>query len=352
MAPQRAPPVPRSPGPGPGPSPSPSPAPRRAEGRRNDRSAAVRQNASARSVTRPRSCRTIPTMGEDQAAKHIIGMTGATGPLGRRIAERLARRGLAQRLIVRDLNRAPDLPGAGAAMAAYEDTTAFERAAKGIDALLLIPAPESDRRIEQHLGAVDAALAAGVARIVYISFLSAGPASVYTAAQDHFYTEAHIRAAGVSHAFLRPSLHLDLLPGWVDSAGLIRGPAGLGRLAWVSRDDLAEAAVAVLTGGERHEGRTYDITGPEAVTLGETARRLSALTGRRIAYVPQTWPESAAWARTPGARAGADPAACAAIAAGELDAVSAAVPELTGRPAQSIEGFLRTRPSALRHAPV
>ncbi|WP_131098119.1 NAD(P)H-binding protein [Streptomonospora litoralis] len=286
-------------------------------------------------------------MGDDRETLHLFGITGATGALGRRIAERLARRGEAQRLIVRDLNRAPELPRAGAAMAAYEDTAAFERAVKGVDTLLLVPAPESDLRVELHLGAIDAALAAGVTRIVYVSFLSAGPAAVYTAARDHFYSEAHIRAAGVAHTVLRPGLYLDLLPSWVDAEGLLRGPAGRGRLAWVSRDDVADAAVAVLTGGDAHEGRTYDLTGPEAVTLGETARRLSALTARRIVYVAETWQESAAWA--PSARTGADPAACAAIAAGELDAVSPAVPELTGRPAQSIEGFLRTRPSALHH---
>ncbi|GAA4890412.1 SDR family oxidoreductase [Streptomonospora salina] len=282
-----------------------------------------------------------------------IGVTGATGALGRRVAARLSRRGLPQRLVVRDLNRAPDLPGTSAAMAAYEDTDAFERAVRDVDTLLLIPIPVGDKRIERQLGAVDAALSAGVSRIVYVSFLSAGPACVDTAARDHFYTEAHIRATGVAHTFLRPSLYLDLLPAWVDARGLIRGPAGQGRLAWVAREDVAEAAVAVLTGGGAHTGRTYDLTGPEAVGLGETARRLSALTGRTVAYVPQSRPEADVRARPADApQAGPDSAACAAIAAGELDAVSPAVPELTGRPAQSIEGFLRTRPSALHHAPV
>ncbi|MDT0301086.1 NAD(P)H-binding protein [Streptomonospora wellingtoniae] len=288
--------------------------------------------------------------GDYQASTHMIGITGATGALGRRVAERLAQRGASQRLIVRDLNRAPDLPGASAAMAAYEDIDAFERAARGVDTLLLIPAPASDDRVERHLGAVDAALAAGVGRIVYVSFLSAGPASVCAAARDHFYTEARIRASGVRHTFLRPGLYLDLLPSWVDSAGLIRGPAGQGRLAWVSREDAAEAAVAVLTGGTGHDGRTYDLTGPEAVGLGETARRLSALTGRTIAYAPESVPTAGGRLRVGESWAGGG--ACAAIAAGELDVVSPSVPELIGRRAQSIEGYLRTRPSALHHAPV
>ncbi|MBX9389182.1 SDR family oxidoreductase [Streptomonospora nanhaiensis] len=291
-------------------------------------------------------------MGDDQAITHTIGITGATGALGRRVAERLARRGVAQRLIVRDLNRAPELPGASAVMASYEDSAAFERAARGVETLFLVSLPEAPDRVPVHARAVDAALAAGVSRIVYTSFLGAGPASVFTFARDHFHTEEHIRASGAAHTFLRPSLYLDLLPSWADDTGIIRGPAGLGRVAWVSRDDIADAAVAVLTGGPAHHGRTYNLTGPEAMTLGETAQRLSALTGRVIAYVPETWEEAMASRRLTGApdwQIEGWASSYAAIAAGELDVLSPAVPSLTGHPAQSLEGFLRTHPTALRH---
>ncbi|MDA8371873.1 MAG: SDR family oxidoreductase [Nocardiopsaceae bacterium] len=291
-------------------------------------------------------------MGDDQGPTHTIGITGATGEIGGRVAARLARRKVAQRLIVRDINRAPELPGASAAMAAYEETAAFERAAKGVDTLFLVSATEAADRVDQHISAVDAALAAGVTRIVYLSFLSAGPAAVFTFARDHFFTEAHIRSTGVSFTFLRPSLYLDLVPSWIDDQRVIRGPAGQGRVAWVARDDVADAAAAVLAEGAAHDGRTYDLTGPEAVTLGQTVERLSALVGTAIYYVPETWEEALASRRPSGApewMIEGWASSYAAIAAGELDVVSTAVPDLTGRPARSIEGFLRKHPSALAH---
>ncbi|MBB6172519.1 uncharacterized protein YbjT (DUF2867 family) [Nocardiopsis mwathae] len=291
-------------------------------------------------------------MGDDQAITHTIGITGATGGIGGRVAARLARRGIAQRLIVRDLNRAPEFPGASAAMASYEDTTAFERAAKGADTLFLVSATESADRVDRHISAVDAAVAAGVKRIVYLSFLSAAPAATFSYARDHFYTEAHIRSTGVAHTFLRPGFYLDLLPYWADDAGVIRGPAGQGRVAWVSRDDVADAAVAVLTEGAEHDGATYDVTGPEAMTMGETVERLSALTGKTIRYVPETWEEALASRRPTGApewQIEGWASSYAAIASGEMDVVSPAVVRLTGHPAQTLERFLRTHPSALSH---
>lgn len=291
-------------------------------------------------------------MGDDQAATHTIGITGATGAVGGRVATRLARRGVAQHLIVRDINRAPELAGAGASMAAYEDAAAFERATKEVDTLFLVSATESQDRVAAHISAVDAAVAAGVSRIVYLSFLAAAPDATFTFARDHFHTESYIRATGVAFTFLRPSLYLDLVPSWVDGEGAIRGPAGQGRVAWVTRDDVADVAVAVLTGAPAHDGRCYDVTGPEAVTMARTVERLSSLTGKALRYVPETWEEALASRSASGAPEWAVQgwaSSYAAIATGELDVVSGAVSDLAGHPPQSIEGFLRKRPSACAH---
>ncbi|PDP86366.1 NAD(P)-dependent oxidoreductase [Glycomyces fuscus] len=297
-------------------------------------------------------------MGDDHTTNHTIGVTGATGALGGRVAARIARLGRPQRLIVRDLNRAPEYPGSSAVMSAYEDSAGFERACRGVDTLFLVSATESEDRIDVHLSAVDAAVKAGVSWIVYLSFLRAGPASTFTFARTHFFTEAHIRSTGVRYTFLRPSLYLDLLPDWVDDGGAVLGPAGDGRIAWVSRDDVADVAAAVLTdpvAALASENTSHDITGPEALSLGATVERLSVLTGRSVRYVPQTREEALESRRSSGAPEWAVEgwvSSYAAIAAGELDVVSSAVPDLTGHPAQSIEGFLRRHPSALSHVAV
>lgn len=127
----------------------------------------------------------------------------------------------------------------------------------GVGTLFLVSGKEAFRRVEQHATAVDAALAAGVERIIYLSFLAAVPDATFTFARDHFHTEEHVRAKGVTPTFLRPSPYAGLVPHWCGADGLIRGPAGNGRMAWVARDDLADAATAVLTAGAgEHDART------------------------------------------------------------------------------------------------
>jgi len=190
-----------------------------------------------------------------------LTITGASGEVGGRVAARLAERGASQRLIVRDLARAPALTGAEAvAASSYGDAEGMRRALEGARTLFLVSGRETQDRLEQHFTAVDAALTAGVERIVYLSFLAAAPDATFTLARQHHATEEHIRASGQRYTFLRSSLYADFVPYFTGPDGVIRGPAGNGRVAWVARDDIADVVVAVLL-GEGHDGQTYDMTG-------------------------------------------------------------------------------------------
>lgn len=271
-----------------------------------------------------------------------FAVTGATGELGGRVARRLARAGRAQRLVVHDLVRAPELPGAEAAEASYDHPEYFAAALAGVDTVFLVSAPEAPDRVQRHLAAVDAAVEAGVRRIVYLSFLAAAPDATFTFARDHFRTEEHIAAAGVAYTFLRPSLYLDLVPTWVGDDGVIRGPAGDGRVAWVSRDDLADVATAVLT-SSGHERQTYDVTGPEAMSLVETAETLSTALKRPVSYQEETIEEGRASRRPSGAPDFAIEGwvtSYAAIATGEMNVVSDVVERIAGHKPVSLAEFL------------
>ena len=284
----------------------------------------------------------------------VIGVTGATGAVGGMVASRLAESGLAQRLVVRDPARVPALPGrVEIARASYDDAAAMRSALSGVRTLFLVSGKEAFRRVEQHVTAVDAAIGAGVERIVYLSFLAAAPDATFTFARDHFHTEEYVRATSMAHTFLRPSLYADLVPHWCGTDGAIRGPAGNGRIAWVSRADLADAVTAVLIAetGE-HDGQTYDVTGPEALTLEETAQALSLAAGRGIRYEEETLEEARA-SRSP---SGAPDweiegwvTSYAAIASGEMDVVSTAVRNLTGHDPLSFSEYLRRHPESYRH---
>lgn len=272
----------------------------------------------------------------------MIGVTGSTGQLGSRVARLLSAEGVPQRLIVRDPARAPQLPGAEVAQAAYGEHSALLNALDGVSTLLLLSATESADRVSLHKATVDAAVAAGVQRIVYTSFVGASPSATFTFARDHWHTEEHVRGTGVDFTFLRDNLYLDFVPGFVGEDGVIRGPAGDGRVAAVARDDVAEVAARVL-GSKEHSGATYDLTGPVAFTLTEAAGQLSRAWGRPVRYEPETLDE--AYRSREGFGAPAWEVAgwvtsYAAIASGELSGVSSAVEDITGHSPTSFADLL------------
>ncbi|WP_369020243.1 SDR family oxidoreductase [Streptomyces californicus] len=284
----------------------------------------------------------------------LIAVTGASGAVGGRVARRLARTGAPVRLLGRDPARLPDIPGADRAPAApYGDGEAMRRALDGAHTLFLVSAHESPDRVREHATAIDAAVAVGVERIVYVSFQGAAPDATFTFARDHWETEAHLRTAGVRHTFLRDNWYQAGLPAMTGTDGVLRGPGGEGRVAAVTHEDIADAAAAVLLDeGTDHDGLAHDLTGPEAFTLAETAEELSRVTGRPVVYVPETREEAYASRAGYGApewEVAGWVTSYEAIANGELAAVSDAVPTLTGRPATSFADFLAATPDSYRH---
>ncbi|WP_328475349.1 SDR family oxidoreductase [Actinoplanes sp. NBC_00393] len=272
-----------------------------------------------------------------------VAVTGVTGQLGGRVARRLAAVGVPQRLLVRDQARAPRLPDSTSVLAPYHDGAAVRDALDGIETVLMVSAAETPDRVQQHLTFVDAAVAAGVRHLVYISFYGAAPDATFTLARDHWATEQHIRESGLAATFLRDNLYADFLPALAGADGVIRGPAADGRVAAVAQDDIADAASIVLRDPAPHAGQTYSLTGPQALTLAEVAALLSEATGREISYHAETVPEAYASREAYGAprwQVDAWVSTYTAIAAGELAGVTTHVTDLTGCPATSLERLL------------
>ena len=289
----------------------------------------------------------------------MIAVTGATGALGRRVVDRLAATGEAPlRLVVRDAARAPDVAGAEVVShpGGYSDPAGLQAALTGADTVYLVSAAEHENRLEQHFAAVDAAVAAGVQRIVYTSFLNASPDAVFTLVRQHAATEDHIRQSGVRATFLRHSMYADFVPFFAsveDGQAVIAAPAGEGRTSFVSRDDLADVAVAVLLREDGDlDGQALEVTGPEALTMTEAAEVLTAITGRPVTYRDQTVEQ--AWAtRRPSGHPDWEiegwVTSYLAIAAGELATVTDVVPTLTGHPARTVAEHLRAHPEDWAH---
>lgn len=275
----------------------------------------------------------------------VIGLTGVTGHLGRKVLDRLVVAGRPAVLLARHPDRVEAPDGWEVRRCDYADPAGAQEALRGVDVLLMVSGAETPDRVDQHIAFVDAAVAAGVRHVVYTSFLGAAPHATFTLARDHWATEERLRASGLSWTFLRDSLYADFLP-MMTVDGAIRGPAGDGRVAAVAQDDIADAAVAVLTDPKPHVGASYDLTGPEALTLDEVAQVVTEVTGVPTRYEPETIEQayaSRASYRAPDWQVDAWVSTYTAIAAGELATVSDAVPRLTGHPATSLRELLQRR---------
>lgn len=275
----------------------------------------------------------------------LIAVTGATGAVGGRVAQRLAAAGVRQRLVVRDPARAPDIPRSSVAQASYDDGDAMRAALRGAAALLFVSASEHPDRVSLHRSVVEAAKAEGVERIVYTSFLAAAPDTTFTFGRDHFATEVVIRSLGFDYTFLRDSLYQDILPFMAGEDDVIRGPAGDGRFAPVARDDVAEVAATVLL-EQGHNGQTYDLTGPELMNMADVAGAISAHLGREISFVNESLDEayaSRAVYNAPSWEVDGWVTSYLAIANGDLAVVSDAVERVTGHPAITLHEHLRAK---------
>lgn len=278
-----------------------------------------------------------------------IAVTGVTGHIGAAVVDDLDGIDAPLRLVARD----PARIGTSAhevVQAAYGDHGAAAAALRGTATLFMVSASESADRLDQHRTFIDAAARAGVQHVVYTSFLGAAPDATFTLARDHGATEEYLRASGMAWTFLRDSFYLDFLPALAGQDGVIRGPAADGRVGAVARADVARVAARVLREPDAHAGRTYDLTGPRAITLAEAAQIITEATGRPTRYAEETVDQAYASRRRPGVpgwQLDAWVSTYTAIASGELSLVTDAVERLTGRAPLDLQDLLRP-PRAVR----
>lgn len=239
----------------------------------------------------------------------------------------------------------PRLPGVEAVLPGdYADPQ--PESLRGVRILFMISAWQSADRVNQHERFIDAALAAGVEHIVYTSFVHAAPSATYTLSRQHFATEQYLRHKDVAWTFMRDNLFLDILEEWVGSDGVIRGPAEGGRIAAVSRTDVAEVATRILRDPAPHAQNSYDLTGPQALTLFDVAEQIATVRGIPVRYVKETEQEafaSRARFRIPDWQREAWVSTYRAIAGGDLAAISDCVPRLTGHRARTLADVLARR---------
>lgn len=272
-----------------------------------------------------------------------LAVTGSTGVVGGMVARAIAAAGLPQRLLARNPARVPDLPGATTAACSYSDADAARLALEGVTTLFMVSASESADRVDQHSAFVGAAARAGVEHIVYTSFAAAALDATFTLARDHFATERAIEESGMRFTLLRDNLYLDFVSALAGDDDVIRGPAGDGTAAFVARADVARAASAVLQDPSAHRDVTYDLTGPEALSLTDVARIVTATTDRPVTFHDETVEEAYASRQKWGApdwQVDAWVSTYTSIRSGELSTVSDDIRRVTGTPPRGLADYL------------
>jgi len=278
-------------------------------------------------------------------AANPILVTGATGNTGRPLVEALVRLGAPVRAMVRDRASQAKLPdGVEVAVADFDDPASLAAALDGAGQAYLVT-PSSEQAEAQQKRFADLAAAAGVRHLVVLSQLAAAEDSPVRFLRYHAAVERHVRDLGIGYTFLRPNLFFQgllALAKPIAAEGRFFAPIGDAPVSAVDVRDIADVAAAALTQAG-HEGATYTLTGPAAVTHAEMATALGAALGREITFTdvpPEAFAESLHGILPPWQVEGLLED-YAHYRRGEAAAVSTAVAEVTGHPAMDFAQFAR-----------
>jgi uncharacterized protein YbjT (DUF2867 family) len=279
----------------------------------------------------------------------VILVTGATGNNGTEIVKRLAATAHVQ---VRAMVRNRDRAGAIALPQVEVAEADFDRPATLLSALLagveraFLLTPSSERAQAQQIAFIDAARQSGVAHIVKLSQFGAEAHSPVRFLRYHAAVEAALQASGIAYTLLRPNLFMQGLLNFrstIATRNAFYAAAGDAKVSAVDVRDIAEVAVAALT-ESGHEGKLYDLTGPQALTHAEMAEGLSKALGRQVAFVdipPEAMRDVLLGFGVPVWQADGLIEDYAHYRRGEASAVTSGVRDATGKAPRSFEEFAR-----------
>jgi len=277
----------------------------------------------------------------------VILITGATGNNGKEIIRHLTEMGQRVRALVRKPAEAAKLAGSKIEMAAgdFDLPETLDAALQGVEKAFLLT-PVAEHFVQWQKDFIEAAQRAKIRHLVKFSGMGADPRSGSELLRLHAETDDLLRSSGIPFTILQPnSFHQNMLSSanTIKAQGVFYLPLKDASQSTVDIRDISAVAARILT-TFGHEGKTYVITGPEALTYQQVAEKLSSLLDRKIQYVDV--PISAA---ADGMRKSGMPdwnvrvvsELLAYFATGAATTVTDSVPSLLSRPATSFEQFVK-----------
>lgn len=285
----------------------------------------------------------------------MILITGATGTTGREVVSELQRSGAASvRALVRDAARASFIREAGfeTVEGDFDRPETLDAALVGVETALLLTPPSPHTYAHQR-DFIEAAKRAGVRRVVKVSAVGADADAPEGFGKWHGQAEKFLKASGLSWTILRPNFFMQNLLGQaqaVATQGAIYQPGGDARASLIDARDIASVAARALI-DEGHEGETYTLTGPEALSYADAAAKISEATGKPVRYValtPEQFREGALAGGLPEWLVSALERLNELFARGEAEGVTDDVRRAGGREPRTFDEFARDHAAAFR----
>jgi uncharacterized protein YbjT (DUF2867 family) len=225
----------------------------------------------------------------------MILITGASGLAGRAVLDEVRKTKARFKAMYRNGNDAKKAAnGVDAVVADFADASSLKRALEGIDTAYLVCSPIPEL-VELESNFIDASRASGVRHIVLNSALGAGdyPKSFPS---WHRQVEDKLKASGIAHTILRPGGFLQNITTYyaptIRTQNAFYAAMNEAKVSLIDVRDVAGVAAKVLSAPEAHAGKTYELSGPEALSCAQIADRISKVMGRAVQYV--NLPEEAA----------------------------------------------------------
>ncbi|MHA6246721.1 SDR family oxidoreductase [Pontibacter sp. CAU 1760] len=220
-----------------------------------------------------------------------ILVTGATGTVGKEVAIQLSmlddvrvRAGVHSIIKGENLKRLPNLE---VVEMDFNNQHSLRPAFTHADKVFMVT-PFSEDQVTMAKTLVDEAKQAGVKHIVKLSVIGADATPGLQIGRWHREVEQYIEASGIAYTFLRPTSFMQNFANYdaesIKKDGKFYHPTGNGRVSHIDVRDIAAVAVAILT-STGHEGKAYELTGPEALSGKEVASILSEVTGKPVDFV-------------------------------------------------------------------
>jgi uncharacterized protein YbjT (DUF2867 family) len=217
----------------------------------------------------------------------MILVTGASGSVGKAVLAEVARSGAPHRAMYRSKQEAAKAPaGTETVIADFSDKASLAAALRGVDSVYLVCSPIPDL-VQLEGNVIEASQAAGIRRVVLNSALGAGDYGK-SFPSWHRKVEDKLKATKLAYCILRPNSFMQNVLTYyapsIRAQGAFYGAMGNARTTYLDVRDIAVVAAKVLRGGE-HDGKTYELNGPEALTYPEVAQKISQHAGIAAKYV-------------------------------------------------------------------